>query len=235
MQARFTVTGLVEFQAALARLSARGIPGAARAGLNRTAFAARAEWQTRIGDAMTLRNAWTKRSIRVDRATGSSVERMAARVGSVADFMGLQESGGTITKKHKHGVAIPTSVASGEGRGSRRTKLVRRPNRLPAIQLLTRVGASRQQRNAIAIRQVIASGRKYVFLELERRAGIFRIAGGRRNPRLDMIWDLTRPAVRVPATGTLAATLKHIGPSLGRNLLDALKRAVQGRREGGAT
>lgn len=222
METRIAFRGL---DALREKLAGRDVPHAARAALNRTAFAARAAWIDRAHEAMTLRNPWTARSIRVARAVGNKPERMKAVLGSAAGYMALQESGGEVRKQHKHGVSIPTSVASGEGRGSTRKKLVRRPNRLPSIQLQQRLGANRRQRNAIAVRRALVAGKRFVFLELERRSGIFRLAGGKRRPRLDMVWDLSRPAVRLPPRRTLEETLTAIRPEFRRNLLAALKGA----------
>lgn len=224
MLIRFDAPDVIELRNALYNFARKGVPHASRSALNAVAFEARKEWQRQIDDAMVLRNKWTTRSIRVVKARGTNVSRMESVVGSVATYMATQEDGGTIQRSGKHGVSIPTSVASGEGRGAQpRKRLVRRPNRLPNITLAPREGRSRAQRNAIAIRRAIASGRKYVFLDLEARQGIFRIAGGRRRPRLDLIWDLSRPTVRIPPTRTLARTLRTIEP----RLAPVLRRALQ--------
>lgn len=208
----FASPDLVRARDALIRFARQGVPYAARFALNKSAFEARQEWQEQIEDSMTLRNTWTKRSIRVKKASGRNIRNMKAIVGSVAEYMATQEHGDTLQKQGKHGVSIPTSVSSGEGRGARpRRKRVRRPNRLRNIQLRHRPsGMKRKQRNAVAIRQAFAAGRKFVFLELERYQGIFRIAGRKRNPRLDLVWDLTQATVRIPATRTLEKTLGAI-------------------------
>ena len=75
---------------------------------------------------------------------------------------------------------------------------------------------SKRQRNAVAISLAQRAGRKFVFLELERRKGIFRLSGGKRRPRLDLVWDLSRPAVRIPQSGTLERALRSILPTLPR-------------------
>lgn len=226
METEVSFHGLDELRSAVAGFARAGVPEAARRALNRTAFDAREEWQEQMRTRLTLRNRWTEGSVRVIQARGTKPERMVATVGSLADYMALQEEGGTISKSHKHGVTIPTTIASGEGRASHRKKVVRRPNRLPNIVLANRVGQTRKQRNAIAIRQALADGRKYVFLELERRAGIFRLSGGARRTKLDMVWDITRPAVQIPATPTFQEMLDVIGPVFEQHLIEALQYEV---------
>lgn len=221
MDVSFDSPDLIQLVRKLESFARRGIPHAARNGLNATAFAAREQWQREIQFSMTLRNDWTRRSIQVTQARGNDVAQMESKVGSVADYMETQEHGGTERKKHKHGVAIPTSIASGEGRGARpRRRLVRRPNRLPSIQLTPRIGDSQKRRNAIAIGGALRAGRKYVFLELEKRSGIFKLSGGKRRPKIDLLWDLTKASVRIPPTRTLGHTLQNIGPQT--------KAAIQG-------
>jgi hypothetical protein len=149
---------------------------------------------------------------------------MVASVGSVAEYLEKQEFGGTGKG------TIPTPVSSGEGRGARpRKRLVRRPNRMGSITLAERRRvADRRQRNAIAIRAALKSGRKFVFLELERRKGLFRLKGGKRNPQVDMLWDLSRKSVRIRPNPTLGPTLRLIEPRLleihAGSLLEQLKR-----------
>lgn len=218
---RFSVdtSELAQLEASLARLSRRAIPYAARNTLNAAAFEGRREWVDQIEKTFTLRNKWTTRSLRVVKARGTSMRGMQATLGSVAPYMATQEEGGVLRRTGKHGVAIPTSVASGEGRGARpRRRMVRRPNRLPSIQLGARglSSMSKRQRNAVAISLAQRAGRKFVFLELERRKGIFRLSGGKRRPRLDLVWDLSRPAVRIPQSGTLERALRSILPTLPR-------------------
>jgi hypothetical protein len=199
----------------LEKFAARAVPHAVRTALNKSAFEGRTIWQGELDQKMVLRNNWTKRSIQVDKATGVNLPTMQATLGSRADYMAFQEEGDTRAKKGKHGVPIPTGVASGEGRGAQpRRRVVSRANRLSSIHLGTRVGASRRQRNAITIRQAIASGRKHVFLELDRHVGLFRISGGKRKPKVDMIFDLSRNSVNIPKNPTLEPTLRRLGPRL---------------------
>lgn len=231
MQITFDSPDVIHLKNALYNMARRGVPHASRNALNAVAFAAREQWQRELQFAMTLRNDWTRRSIQVTKAKGTDVASMESKVGSAAGYMEVQEHGGTERKKHKHGVAIPTGVASGEGRGARpRKRLVRAPNRLPKIQLTPRIGDNQKQRNAIAIGAALRAGRKHVFLELEKRKGIFRLSGGKRKPRVDLVWDLTRPSVRIPPTRTLGLTLQNIGPRMKQAIIGALIAQLQHHR-----
>lgn len=229
MEFDFESPELQRFSDALERYAQRGLPYAARNTLNRSAFKAREIWVDTVRDTFTLRNSWTVRSIRVDKARGTNPLTMVSRVGSVAEYMETQEEGGVERKTGRHGVAIPTSAASGQGRSGRRTKPVRRPNQLRNIQLAgRRAASSRKQRNAIAIKTAIAAGRKFVFLELDdSRQGIFRIRGRRR---VDLVWDLSRPSVRIPASKTLGRTIRKLAPSLPDIAIGALVEQLRFNR-----
>ena len=126
--------------------SSKALPYAIRDSLNRSALAAKNVWADEIRSSMILRNRWTLGSLRVVNATGMDPRRMVAVTGSIARYMGTQEEGGKKTKHGKHGVAIPTKTASGEGRGSGpRQRLVRGPMKLGSIQVQNRTGISRKQ------------------------------------------------------------------------------------------
>lgn len=216
----------------LETFSSKALPYAIRESLNRSALAAKNVWGEEIQRTMVLRNRWTLGSLRVQRVQGTmDPRRMVAVVGSMASYMAVQELGGRKGKHGKHGVAIPTHVASGEGRGSGpRQKVVRGPMKLSTIQVPTRTGSSRKQRNAVSIRKALSSGKRFVFLQLEHKQGLFRISGGKRNPRLDMVWDVSRPAVMIPRNPTLQTTLQRLGPHLPAIHLGALREQASRHR-----
>lgn len=216
----------------LGNFARRGIPHATRNGLNASAFEGRKAWTKEVEKAFTLRNTFTTRSLRVQKARGIDMRKMHSVLGSTADYMAEQETGGTERKSGKHGVPIPTPTSSGEGRAAKRLRPVRRPNWLPKISLANRgsqTGMHRQQRNAVAIRKARKAGRKYVLLELEKRVGIFRLSGGKRRPKVDMVWDLSQPTVKTKPARTLRQTLWLITPTLPRlhvrAILEQLRRA----------
>lgn len=214
-----------EFERKLRKLNKRGIPFAELETINRAAFETQKDVRQNLGDDMTLRNSWTVRSVLVNRATLSTME---SSVGSVQPYMETQEKGGTETSTGKHGVTIPTSVASGEGRNAKpRRKAVRRPNRVSNIQLAkTARSSNRKQRNAIAISTAVRTGKRYVFLELQQRKGIFRIYGGKRKPRIEMIQDLTRRSITTPRNPWLLPRATAQAQRLPAYYADALQRQL---------
>lgn len=209
-------------------IAKRGVPHAARNALNQAAFETRERYREEVARSLIHRNTWTMRSIGMERAKGIDLHRLTARVGSTQEYMALQESGGVQRKRGEQGKPIPTRIASGEGEGSApRQRLVRRPNRLANIALGLRGRGNRKQRNAVAIRIALATGRKFVFLELERRKGIFRIVGGRRRTRLRMVWDLTRSQVTVPANPMLERSIDAMQSRFGPIYIDAMEAQIK--------
>jgi hypothetical protein len=185
----------------------RAYPFATKQTVNRSAFTAQKIARNDIRGSMTLRNKFSVQSIQVDQARTLKVSRQTATVGSIAGYMEDQEFGATKSKKGKEGVAIATSYAAGQSQNARpRTRLPRKPNQLANIKLQRRRkrGSNRRQQNLIAIKQAAEGGRKYVFLDLGRRKGIFKVVGGRRRPKIKMVHDLTRQSVKVPKNPWLA-------------------------------
>lgn len=191
---------LKELEADLKTFAHKAFPFATRNTLNVAAFAARSHAQENIRGSMITRNKFTERSVQVDKARTLNVSRQAATVGSTADYMETQEFGGTKTGEGG-GVAIATSYSAGQAQSSQpRTRLPRRANKLANIQLRKKHkrGSTRQQRNLIAIREAAGSGRKFVFLDLGKRRGIFKVTGGKRRARIKMVHDLSRRSVAIP-------------------------------------
>lgn len=209
----------------------RAIPFAIRNTVNGMAFKARTIWQGNIDRKFIQRNKFTRNSIRVERATGLDVRTMEATTGSIAPYMATQEDGGTKTSQSGKHVNIPTSESSGEGEGKPRKRLPFPANRMKRIQLRSRVkSTSRRQRNAIAIKQAVKAGNKFVYLELSRKNGIFKITGGKRKPRVRMMHDLSRRTVVIPQTKTLEPTVDETvrhGPTIA---VQALRQQVQRQR-----
>jgi hypothetical protein len=203
---------------------ASSLPYAVRNSLNRSAFATRRAWQQQIEAEFVNRNRYTTRSVLVTKATGSKLSGLKAVVGSTAPYMGVQESGGTVRGgKHK---AIPTSYAAGQMGAIPRSKVVRRPNRMGALQAKKGRGMSKRQRNAVAIARARKSGSKVAVLETSRGKALVRVlgrpkkgtrshGGGTGKSQIRMVWDLSRGSVRVPPTPTLQHTLRRMqGPML---------------------
>lgn len=224
----FTVNAVQvrQFEDKLRRLNSKGIRFAEIETVNRAAFETMKDTRQQLGGKMVLRNAWTKRSILVRKANRTTVE---AAVGSTQPYMETQELGGTEDATGANGVAIPTSVASGEGRGAKpRKRQVRKPNKVSNITLAGRARSSnRKQRNAIAVKKAISTGKRFIFLELQRRKGLFRVFGGKRNPRVEMIQDLSRKSVSIPRNPWLMPVARQQVQQLPRYYRDALQRQLK--------
>lgn len=210
------VRGAKEMARDLKTLRLRAFPYAVRNTLNTAAFEARTIWQREIRATFTNRNAYTVRSIQVDRvASGNEPSRMVARTGSTTDYMGKQEKGGTVSGKSGR-KPIPGPVAAGLAPGAKRTRLVRSRFYLGAIkaQHPTLTG-SRKQRNAIAIAVALRSGNKRAVLERPGgRKALFLVGGNERRPTTRLLWDVSRSSVRLHAQPTLQRTLHAIEPKM---------------------
>lgn len=176
-------------------------PFATRKTLNDSAFQAQNIARVDVRENMTNRNRFTVQSIQVEQARTLQVSKQAAVVGSTADYMEDQEFGGVKSKGGKEGVSIATSYSAGQGQSAQpRTRLPRKANKMASISLSKRrkKGSSRKQQNLIAIQQAATTGRKFVFLDLGRRKGIFKVIGGKRRPKIKMVHDMTKQSVVIP-------------------------------------
>ncbi len=190
----------------LEAVSGVAVPYAARNALNAIAFEGRKLWQAQMRDDFVLRNDWTTRRLYVDKAKGTTLAGMRSVLSSPDAFLVKQEFGGV--ENH----SVPTGVATGEGRGaSPRRRLVRAPNKVSVIALGNRMHkGNRKQRNAVAIRTAAADGLKFVYLELPKRRGLFRISGRSTSPQVDMVWDTTKKSHTVRPTPTLRRAVKRL-------------------------
>lgn len=220
---------IIRFVKRLDALNKRGAPHAMRESLNTLAFATRKQWQREIRSELTLRNRWTVNSIRVEKARGSNIGTMEATVGSVAKYMRRTEEGETLKTRGKHGVSVPTGYASGEEGATPPQRLPTKPHRMPSIQLTRRGTGSRKQRNAVAIRKATQAGgrKKFVFLETEKKKGIFKIMGRGKRSTIKMVWDLSSRALKKKPFPTLQPALRKINPKAPRIYAAALSKQVR--------
>lgn len=208
------LTDVKKFEADLKRFKASAFPFATKQTINRAARNTVKVAEDIVSGKMILRNPWTARSIQFDRAQGSTVSAQRALVGSTQPYMADQEFGGRKRAKGARGVPIATPRASGETSLPRR-KLPRRANSLQAIQLRKSGAlrtANRAQRNRVAVD--MAQGKGFVFLELGRRSGIYRVTGGKRRPKLSKVWDMSRPSVVIPQRRWLLPAVEAIAPRM---------------------
>lgn len=189
-----------EFEEDLTVFARKSLPFATKNTLNQGVFHAQRLAKKDVRIKMVLRNKFSEQSIRVDQARTLNIRQQAASVGSIADYMADQEFGTTKSKTGKRGVSIPTSWSAGQEGQKPRMRLPRKANKLLNIRLKhsRKRGTNRRQQNLIAIKQAATTGNKYVFLDLGRREGIFKVIGGKRRPRIKMVHDLSRDSVTIP-------------------------------------
>lgn len=215
---------VAEYEKDLKAFARRAFPFATKQTMNRAAFETRTTAQRIIETKMVTRNAWTKRSVQVEMAKGLDVRRQEAIVGSLQEYMATQEFGGTVRGNAEH-KPIATSYSAGQAENATpRKRLPRKPNKMRNITLKRRGGASmsRRQRNLVAVKAAAEGGDKYVYLDLGKRAGIFRVLGGKRRPRVKMVWDLSRSAVTVPRNPWLTPATERTTYRLPEFYRDAL-------------
>ncbi len=210
MKIKVDVRGTKQAVDDLNKLSRKALPHAHRDSINHVAFAARTMWIERVQKTFTLRNTYTKRSIVVDKARGTNIRLMRAVLGSRADYMGDREDGQTKRKRGKHGVAVPTAAAAGQT-GRSRTRLIRAAFALKAIRLGRGARGTDRQRNAVAIRQAITSGRRVAFLRIGNRRSLVRVLGSlkRRKHKFRTLYDLSRARIRIKPAPTLKPVVKE--------------------------
>jgi len=220
-----------QFESDLKTFAKRAYPFATKNALNKAAFVAQSIYRSNARSNMIHRNKFTNQSIQVEQARTLAVSRQASIVGSTAPYMLDQEFGKNITKKGDRGVPIATSYAAGQGEGSQpRTRLPRKANSMATIQLAKRRkrGKTKRQQNFILVREAAQSGRKYIFMDLGRKKGIFKVIGGKRRPRIKMIYDLSEKSVIIPANPMLKPavdqTRKHMPGIYRKSLEFQLKR-----------
>lgn len=221
-----------EFERDLKAFAHRAYPFATKNTLNKSAFQAQKLTRGDMDTKMIQRNKFTKQSIQVDQARTLNVNRQAATVGSIADYMEDQEFGTVKRKQGKEGIAIATGYAAGQEGQEPRLRLPRKANKMMNIQLQRqrKRGSNRKQQNIIAIRQAATSGRKYVFLDLGRSKGIFKVIGGRRRPKIKMVHDMSRDSVVIPRNPWLKPVVDDVRVMMPGFYRDAL--VFQLKRQG---
>jgi hypothetical protein len=209
---------LKQFERDLYALNKRGFPYAIKNSLDALAFDARKEWQGEIRSEMTLRNKFTEGSIRVEKASGNNLQSMRSVVGSIAPYMATQEHGGDVKGKSGN-KAIPTDSARS---GKSHSRLVTRPNKMARIQLAARKGKTQKQRNAIQVSEAKRTGSKFAYLEVGAKRGIFRVTGGKRRSRLELIQSLTHTVAKVPKNPTMVTAVERAVRGVGSHYRKAL-------------
>jgi hypothetical protein len=194
------LTGWQDFENALVLANERALPFATKAAVNNAAFYAMRQAKQNIRKEFTTRNKWTEKSVIVKKAKGLRISEQESKVGSTQEYMAGQEEGDTIVSGGKHGRPIATGYSAGQEGQRPRTRLPRPANRRSRISLRSGVGRSRKQRNIIAVKTAAASGNKFVFLDNGRKRFIAKVIGGKRRPKVKMVYDLSKKIVTIRAT-----------------------------------
>lgn len=209
-----------EFEAELKAFAHRAYPFATKNTVNKAAFVTQKVARLEISQKMVERNKFTRQSIRVNPAKGLKVSQQEAVVGSTLAYMEDQEFGATIRKK-----SIPTGYSAGQQGQRPRTRLPRKPNKMANIRLkhgLRSKAKTRRGRNTAIIKQAVKSGSKYVYLDLGRREGIFKVVGGKRNPKIKMVHSTSMDSVTIPRNPWLRPTTLIIAKRIPKFYRDAL-------------
>lgn len=200
----------------LREIKSKAIPYAIRSTQNGLAFKGMQLARETVNDKMITRNKFAIQSIQVDRARPGQNYSV---LGSTQDFMKTQEFGGVVRDP-----TITTQYASGEGVGSSspRKRLASKVNSLRAIRLKSKAakGKSRKQRNLIKIIDAVNSGSKFIYLETEKTKGIFKVVGGKKNPKkggpkgakLRMVHRTDIKAVTIKANPWLQPAVVKLAP-----------------------
>ena len=139
----------------------------------------------------------------------------------------------TKTKKGKKGVGIPTTTASNESLGARpRTKVVPRAKRRGSIRLFrTGIKAKTRVQHVVATVKAAAGKRGNTFVYLPKlgkmTAGIYRIAGSKKTPKIRLIYDLSRTSVRIPKTPGLRVAVNRIEKRMPQFYKEAFEKRLK--------
>ncbi len=220
---------LKRFEASLIKMRRKALPFATRDTVNTAAFQTREVAQDNIRRTMVTRNRWTVGSVKVEKSRTLQMSRQEASVGTGLDYLELQEFGGTKRSKGRRGVPIATGVASGEGENARpRRKVPTRSHRLSVIKLSRgrMKAANRRQRNLLTVKQALETKRKFVYLDLGRRKGIFKVTGSKKKSRVRMVWSMGKRTVSIPANPWLNPAARTVARRMPGIYRKALKKQL---------
>ena len=206
MMFKADLSRMEKYQADLIRLNKKGLPYATLKTINTLAFDGRGEWQKEIDSSFVLRNKYTRNSIRVNKARGNDIGAQKAVLGSIAAYMGKQESGGQIRGKGKSKQIATKAARTGGSHArivSRRFKFGFNDQFKGKVKF-TRPGKNEKQKNAIQIRRARKSGSGFAYLKFGKTKGIFLIKGDSKDSgSITMLHDMTRGSVRVDKKPTM--------------------------------
>jgi hypothetical protein len=179
----------------------KALPEAVRYTLNELAVKTYQKTRRDLKKTFTIRNTWTARNMAFEKVPTSqtNIDFMESHAGSRLKYMEEQQEGVQQAAKGRHGVPLPTTVASNEGQSQkRRKKVIRRNylNRLRVAKGLYRKASRLARRPSQVLSIVTALARKQrkkvVFFKASSgKKGLFLIDGD----RLPMLYDLSEKRV----------------------------------------
>jgi len=185
--------GLEQLENNLDRLGEYALPRAVQQTVNDAAFDVRKRAVAFARHTFTMRNAYTVRSIQVDKALPHrNIKKIESSTGSTLDYMAEQEEGFTKHTQGQHGIAVPTPGASGQDGANKRTRAIRARNLLSRIKIARGVAAEfeakypgRRQRIVRLVQHSLKHGYRVIFWTSQNRReqGIYRIIGGSRSTK----------------------------------------------------
>lgn len=230
----------------LDRFGKHALPYAVRDMLNTAAYKISDLSKRNIGRKFINRNAFTKRSVSFQRTNAKKINQMEAVIGSTQEYMAKQEEGFVTRKRGKHGVAVPTTEASGESGARVRRRQIRRANRLSNIRIAKGLTAeyhkkykSPRQRLIRMVQDAIEHGFRTIFWMSKRskRVGFYRVQGGRRTKRgfpegakLKMIYSVSKPSTVTKSHEWLHPSVKYVMRNIDDLYAKALRRQIEKNR-----
>lgn len=171
----------------------------------------------------TLRNTWTKRSIRYEKSLPTKdISQIVSYAGSTAEYMAKQQLGFKEMASGKHGIPIPTAVASGEGQVSRRERPVLKQSYLKRLSVARGIynAAARRSKTpaqhfATAAALAREQGKKFMYWKSAStgREGLVSVSD---TSRADMVYNLSRKAITSNPREWLSTAGEAITPLLKR-------------------
>jgi hypothetical protein len=233
-----------QFENDLDRFKEGALTYAIRDTLNQAAYETSVEAKNEIGQKFIERNQYTRRSIRYNKVVGKSIARMYSEVGSVQKYMAKQERGFVTRSKGKHGVAIPTTQASGEGDARVRRKTIRAAARLSRIRIAkglapeyARKYKKPRQRLIRMIQDSLEYGYRTIFWMSRRsaRTGFYRIRGGKKinkrgwpdGVKLEMLYSVDKPITNTKSHEWLQPSTQKVTMYMGQLYQRALIKEIE--------
>jgi len=229
----FDDSKLKRFARDLERFSDRGIVRATQFTLNRGADSVLEEGEKNIRGSMTIRNKFVLGSLRTEKTSSATpIRRQEAVAGSIGEALEVQEFGGRRVSGGRKGIPRTTPRGSGEGDQARPRKRVARPRTsVRGIKLRnTPTSGSRRRKNAQRVGAAVRAGRgkRFAWIDTGSRKGIVQVTGGKRNPKVKLVQDMSRRAVTIPANPWLGPAVVRVKPRMAgiyrKKLKDELRR-----------